>query len=90
MDRQLKQRAASLPKTTQPGRQRGVHGPALAYHERRGPGVRCLITSCTVSKSYMTYLLVVSTSADHDLTLEEFCEVYDAIMMTNDEWMQES
>jgi len=24
------------------------------------------------------------------MSLEEFCEVYDAIMMTNDEWMQES
>jgi len=29
-------------------------------------------------------------STEHDLSLEEFCEVYNAIMMTNDEWMQES
>jgi len=82
MDRQLKQRATSLKQLNKDIKVRfmgfllhvinGVD-QALPYNFLHGFQ---LIHDVPDSGSYR--------ATDHDLSLEEFCEVYDAIMITNE------
>jgi len=90
MDRQLKQRAASLPNVKQLNKDINVMFMSLLWHAMNGVDQALpynflhgfqIIHDVPASAVYCT--------TDHNLSLKEFCEVYDAIMMTNEEWMQE-
>ena len=91
MDKQLKQRTSSLPNVKQLNKDFNVAFMGILFHAING-------LDQVLPYSFLHSFQIIHDvpasgvyrATDHDLSLEEFCEVYDAIMMTNEKWMQES